>query len=83
MLQIARSLVPGGLAAWIVWPKPEPMARLEDSFEIERPDRRPMAAQIRPLDEDDAREARWNRLRERGVEARHDFADERLRQWRA
>ncbi|MEM9750780.1 MAG: hydantoinase/oxoprolinase N-terminal domain-containing protein, partial [Pseudomonadota bacterium] len=26
VMQIARSLVPGGLAAWIIWPKPEPMA---------------------------------------------------------
>jgi N-methylhydantoinase A len=34
VLQIARSLVPGGLAAWIIWPKPEPMARLEDTFEV-------------------------------------------------
>ena len=67
VLQIARSLVPGGLAAWIVWPKPEPMARLEDSFEIEG---RIGAdgAQIRPLDEDDARRA-LAALRARGVEA--------------
>ena len=37
VLQIARSLVPGGLAAWIVWPKPEPMAPLEATIEaIER-----------------------------------------------
>jgi N-methylhydantoinase A len=34
VLQIARSLVPGGLAAWIIWPKPEPVARLEDTVEI-------------------------------------------------
>ncbi len=33
VLQIARSLVPGGLAAWIVWPKPEPMAPLEATIE--------------------------------------------------
>jgi len=33
ILQIARSLVPGGLAAWIVWPKPEPMAPLEATIE--------------------------------------------------
>src|SRR5690606_20749533 len=26
ILQIARSYVPGGLAGWIVWPKPEPLA---------------------------------------------------------
>lgn len=33
ILQIARSLVPGGLAAWIIWPKPEPMAPLECTIE--------------------------------------------------
>ena len=33
VLQIARSLVPGGLAAWIIWPKPEPMAPLEATIE--------------------------------------------------
>src|SRR6056300_424772 len=26
VLQIARSFVPGGLAGWIIWPKPEPLA---------------------------------------------------------
>ncbi|HZU65417.1 MAG TPA: hydantoinase/oxoprolinase family protein [Novosphingobium sp.] len=34
MMQIARSFVPGGLAGWIVWPKPEPLAALEDTIEI-------------------------------------------------
>ncbi|AXB79437.1 hydantoinase/oxoprolinase family protein [Novosphingobium sp. P6W] len=34
VMQIARSFVPGGLAGWIVWPKPEPLAALEDTFEI-------------------------------------------------
>lgn len=34
ILQIARSLVPGGLAAWIIWPKPEPMAPLECTIEV-------------------------------------------------
>jgi len=28
VLQIARSFVPGGLAGWIIWPKPEPLAAL-------------------------------------------------------
>jgi len=49
VMQIARSLVPGGLAAWIIWPKPEPMAPLECT--IEAPER--MDAQgetVRPLD---------------------------------
>jgi N-methylhydantoinase A len=67
VLQIARSLVPGGLAAWIVWPKPEPMAKLEDSFEIGG---RIGAdgAEISPLDEDDAIRA-LEALRDRGVGA--------------
>ena len=34
VLQIARSLVPGGLAGWIIWPKPEPMAKLENTVEV-------------------------------------------------
>ena len=34
MLQIARSLVPGGLAGWIVWPKPEPLVDLRDTYEV-------------------------------------------------
>jgi N-methylhydantoinase A len=67
VLQIARSLVPGGLAAWIVWPKPEPMARLEDTVEVGG---RIGAdgAEIRPLDEAGARRA-LTVLRDRGVEA--------------
>ncbi len=34
ILQVARSLVPGGLAAWITWPKPEPLAALENTVEV-------------------------------------------------
>lgn len=34
VLQIARSYVPGGLAGWIVWPKPEPLAPLECTIEV-------------------------------------------------
>lgn len=37
VLQIARSLVPGGLAGWIIWPKPEPLAPLECT--VEAPER--------------------------------------------
>ncbi|CAG4932381.1 hydantoinase/oxoprolinase family protein [Acidithrix sp. C25] len=33
ILQIARSFVPGGLAGWIVWPKPTPLALLENTVE--------------------------------------------------
>jgi N-methylhydantoinase A len=50
ILQIARSLVPGGLAAWIIWPKPEPLAPLEAT--VEAPGR--MGAdgvEVRALDE--------------------------------
>jgi N-methylhydantoinase A len=37
VLQIARSYVPGGLAGWIIWPKPEPLAALENTVEaVER-----------------------------------------------
>ena len=51
VLQIARSLVPGGLAAWIIWPKPEPMAALECTIEAkERMDAN--GETIRPLDRD-------------------------------
>jgi len=50
ILQIARSLVPGGLAAWIIWPKPEPMAPLEAT--IEAPERIGAdGAIVRALDE--------------------------------
>jgi len=76
VLQIARSYVPGGLAGWIIWPKPEPLAALEDTVEaIER-----IAADgsvVTPLDEDDLR----GKLRGlRGVEALavcliHSYAD--------
>ncbi|WP_321390551.1 hydantoinase/oxoprolinase family protein [Emcibacter sp.] len=35
ILQVARSLVPGGLAAWITWPKPVPLAALDCTVEVE------------------------------------------------
>ncbi len=67
ILQIARSLVPGGLAAWIVWPKPEPMARLEDTVEVSgRMDAR--GAVVHSLDEDQVRIA-LERLRGQDVQA--------------
>ncbi|KAJ7595975.1 Hydantoinase/oxoprolinase-domain-containing protein [Mycena floridula] len=34
ILQVRRSQVPGGLAGWIVWPKPEPLAPLELTIEV-------------------------------------------------
>ena len=39
VLQIARSFVPGGLAGWIIWPKPEPLAALENTVEVDERDR--------------------------------------------
>jgi N-methylhydantoinase A len=67
IMQIARSFVPGGLAGWIVWPKPEPLAKLEDTVEIKgRMDAR--GQEIRPLDEADIRR-QVERLKARGVEA--------------
>lgn len=67
VMQIARSLVPGGLAAWIIWPKPEPLAKLEDTVEIKgRIDA--AGKEIRPLDEADVR-IQLTKLKEQGVEA--------------
>ncbi len=67
VMQIARSLVPGGLAAWIVWPKPEPMAKLENTVEIKgRMDAH--GQEVRPLDEDDVRR-QLQLLKANGVEA--------------
>lgn len=67
VLQIARSFVPGGLAGWIIWPKPEPLAALEDTVEVtER-----MASSgevVTELDEDDVRRA-LRVLVKQGVEA--------------
>ena len=54
VLQIARSFVPGGLAGWIIWPKPEPLAALEHTVEVdERIGSRRQV--VDPLDEDDVR----------------------------
>ena len=67
MMQIARSLVPGGLAAWIIWPKPEPMARLEDTVEIKgRLDAQ--GNELRPMVDADIR-AQLLHLKAQGVEA--------------
>ncbi|GAA3103504.1 hydantoinase/oxoprolinase family protein [Pseudonocardia yunnanensis] len=54
VLQIARSYVPGGLAGWIIWPKPEPLAALENTVEVDER----LASDgtvIRDLDEADVR----------------------------
>ncbi len=67
ILQVARSYVPGGLAGWIIWPKPEPLAALEDTAEV----RERIGARgevVRELDEASAREA-LHHLKRRAVEA--------------
>jgi N-methylhydantoinase A len=56
VMQIARSFVPGGLGGWIIWPKPTPLAALENTVEIKGR----MSAQgeeIRPIDDADIRAA--------------------------
>jgi N-methylhydantoinase A len=67
IMQIARSYVPGGLAGWIIWPKPKPLAALEDTIEVGGR----MGAngqEVRPLDEAGARAA-LERLKAASVEA--------------
>jgi N-methylhydantoinase A len=67
VMQIARSFVPGGLAGWIVWPKPEPLAKLKDTVEIKGR----MSAQgqeLRPIDDADIR-TRLEKLKAQGIEA--------------
>jgi N-methylhydantoinase A len=67
VLQIARSFVPGGLAGWIIWPKPEPLAALENTVEV--PGRIASdGSVVRDLDEEAAR-AQLRRLRDAGIEA--------------
>jgi N-methylhydantoinase A len=67
VMQIARSYVPGGLAAWIIWPKPTPLARLEDTVTVKG---RINAAgdEVRPLDDADIR-TQLGTLKAQGVEA--------------
>ena len=67
VLQIARSYVPGGLAGWIIWPKPEPLAALENTVEVDER----IASDgtvIRALDDDDAR-AQLTALKGRDIQA--------------
>jgi N-methylhydantoinase A len=67
IMQIARSFVPGGLAGWIVWPKPEPLAALEDTIEIVgRMDAQ--GHEVRAIDDADIRAA-LERLKAQGIEA--------------
>ncbi|TFK42837.1 Hydantoinase/oxoprolinase-domain-containing protein [Crucibulum laeve] len=49
-LQVRRSAVPGGLAGWIVWTKPEPLAPLDMTIEV--PGRIASSGEVvRPLDD--------------------------------
>ncbi len=67
IMQIARSFVPGGLAAWIVWPKPQPLAHLADTVEV--PERMGAdGAVVRELDEE-AVHAALRKLKGQGIEA--------------
>jgi N-methylhydantoinase A len=67
IMQIARSYLPGGLAAWIVWPKPTPMAALEDTVEVSgRIDA--YGNEIRPVDTAQV-EAALRKLAEQDVQA--------------
>jgi N-methylhydantoinase A len=67
VMQIARSFVPGGLAGWIVWPKPQPLAALEDTFEI-KGRMNAQGHELRPIDDDDIR-GQLEKLKAQGVEA--------------
>jgi N-methylhydantoinase A len=67
ILQIARSYVPGGLAGWIIWPKPEPLAALENT--VEAVERIATGGEVViELDEDDIR-AKLRGLAASGIEA--------------
>ena len=78
IMQIARSFVPGGLAGWIVWPKPEPLAKLEDTVEI-KGRMTAQGLQLRPLDHDEIRAKLLAAEGGRHRGADH-LADERLSQ---
>jgi N-methylhydantoinase A len=67
MMQIARSFVPGGLAGWIVWPKPKPLAALIDTVETKgRMSAR--GEELTPIDEAQIRAA-IEKLGKNGIEA--------------
>jgi len=67
IMQIARSYVPGGLAAWIIWPKPTPLAALEDTVTVGGR-MNAQGQEVRALDESSARAA-LTQLKDQGVEA--------------
>ena len=67
ILQIARSFVPGGLGAWVIYNKSEPMAPLELTAEV---DERigSDGKVVSPFDDDEFEKA-VNELRNEGIEA--------------
>ncbi len=67
IMQIARSFVPGGLAAWIIWPKPQPLAALENTVTV-KGRMNADGQEVRPLDEADVRN-QLGILKAKGVEA--------------
>lgn len=67
IMQIARSFVPGGLAAWIIWPKPQPLAALENTVTV-KGRMNADGKEVRPLDEADVR-TQLTYLKGQGVEA--------------
>ncbi|GIE49049.1 5-oxoprolinase [Amorphoplanes nipponensis] len=80
VLQIARSFVPGGLAGWIIWPKPEPLAALENT--VEAPERIGSDGSVVLALDEEATRAALRVLRANGVEALavsliNAFADDR------
>ena len=67
VLQIARSLVPGGLGGWVIYNKSDPMAALTDTIEVdERVDAR--GEVVEPLTDNGLR-ADLRRLGDSGIEA--------------
>jgi N-methylhydantoinase A len=67
VLQVARSFVPGGLAAWIIWPKPSPLASLEDTVEVSGR-MTALGDEYRPVDKNQVRKALAT-LKDSGIEA--------------
>ncbi|MBH0113321.1 hydantoinase/oxoprolinase family protein [Novosphingobium sp. YJ-S2-02] len=67
VMQIARSFVPGGLAGWIVWPKPVPLAALEDTFEVAGR-MNAQGEEVREIDEAQIRDV-LTKLKASGVQA--------------
>ena len=81
VLQIARSFVPGGLAGWIIWPKPEPLAALENT--VEAVERIGATARWSPRSTRTTSAPSCAPLRGRGMQALAVSPDQLLRQRRA